>query len=549
MSRLFALPALGLALGVSLALWWALGRPVALPDVPGGRLECVSYTPWQGRSENPLEHGFVVDEKIIRASLAALKPLTGCIRLYSALDVYPEVVKIADETGIQVMLGMWIGGKDELNEKEIAAALSLAQAYPKTVRMLIVGNEVLLRREMSGNRLAGIIRAVKARTTLPVAYADIPHFWRQNPVVAEAVDVIGIHLLPYWDDPTPTTIDAVQEHLQNLTAAIRREFPGKPLLMAEVGWPSAGRTRGGAVPTIVNEARFVREFTRWADAEKLAYNLIEGWDQPWKKLPEGTVGGFWGVLDRHLDAKFALTGPVSEWPHWRRDALFTATVAGLLLLVPLAAGRRPSVMGWLGLGLLGPAFGATLVGLGFIYETVPSSLFGEIGHAGLFVLTAAATALLALHLMGDAGVAAIRPAPFDTVLAWLRRPRRPDAALLLGLFWWATIGAATLLALAIAFDGRHRDFLTLGFWIPGVVLAVQAARSRPLRPCREEAWMAAILAVAGIFGVDWWGNIEAWAWAATCLLLAAPMLPASRDEALRLGRCLRGREASPAGEE
>jgi exo-beta-1,3-glucanase (GH17 family) len=25
--------------------------------------------------------------------------------------------------------------------------------------------------------------------------------------VAEAVDLVGIHLLPYWDDPTPTTID------------------------------------------------------------------------------------------------------------------------------------------------------------------------------------------------------------------------------------------------------------------------------------------------------------------------------------------------------
>jgi glucan 1,3-beta-glucosidase len=541
MSRLFALPALGLALGVSFALWGWLGRPVEVPDVPGGRLQCVSYTPWEG-SENPLKHEYTVDEAILRDSLAALKPFTNCIRLYSALGPYPHVVRIADELGIDVMLGMWIGNREALNQREIAAALQLAQSHPKAVRLLIVGNEVLLRREMSGNRLAGIIRSVKERTSIPVAYADIPHFWVRNKVVAEAVDVVGIHLLPYWDDPTPTTIDKVQEHLRSLTAKMQAEFPGKPLLMAEVGWPSAGRTRGGAVPSLVNEARFMREFSVWAAEQKLDYNLIEGWDQPWKKGPEGTVGGFWGILDRDLEAKFPLAGPVSEWPAWRSAALFAAALSGLLLLAPLAGGRRPTAVGWLGLGLLGPATGSTLVGLADVMETVPYTVFGTMGTAGLFAITLFGAGLLALHLMGDAKVRTIRPAPFDAVFAWLKRPwRRPDGALMLGIFWWGTMGSAALMALAIAFDGRHRDFPSLGMWIPGLALALHAYRAGlDIRPGerREEAWTVATVAIAGLFGNDWWGNVEGWVWIATCLLLAAPGLPIAWAEALRLARRL-----------
>jgi len=542
MSRLFALPALGLALGVSFALWGWLGHPVAVPDVPGGRLQCVSYTPWQGGGENPLKHEYTVDEAILRDSLAALKPFTDCIRLYSALGPYPDVVRVADEMGIKVMLGMWIGNRDELNRREIEAALALAEAHPRAVRLLIVGNEVLLRREMSGNRLAGIIRSVKERTHIPVAYADIPHFWLRNRMVADAVDVVGIHLLPYWDDPTPTTIDRVQAHLRGLTARMHAEFPGKPLLMAEVGWPSAGRTRGGAVPSVVNEARFMREFSVWAAEQKLDYNLIEGWDQPWKKGPEGTVGGFWGILDRDLEPKFPLTGPVSEWPGWRGAALFAAAVSGLLLVAPLAARRRPTAAGWLGLGLLGPALGSTLVGLDFMMETVPDTVFGTVGVAGLFGLTLFGAGLWALHLVDAAAAGNLRTAPFDAVLAWLRRPwRRPDGAVVLGVFWWATMATAALVALAIAFDGRHRDFPTIGLWIPAVALALHGARAGlDIWPGerREEAWIAATVAIAGLFGNDWWGNVEGWMWIACCLLLAAPGLPASRVEALRLGRRL-----------
>ena len=97
-------------------------------------------------------------------------------------------------------------------------------------------------------------------------------------------------------------------------------IPGKPIIIGEIGWPSSGRTRSEAVPTLVNEARFMRTLAANADALGVGYNLIEAIDQPWKRIPEGTVGAYWGLLDNNRELKFPLTGPVSEWAAWRTGA-------------------------------------------------------------------------------------------------------------------------------------------------------------------------------------------------------------------------------------
>jgi glucan 1,3-beta-glucosidase len=134
-------------------------------------------------------------------------------RTYSSLPPRGEVVRMAERLGMHVYLGIWISANAEDNAKEIAAALALAKAHPKAVRALVVGNEVMLRREMTGEQLADIIRDVKARSGLTVTYADIFEFWRRNPVLAQAVDFMSVHILPHWDDPAPVSIDEVQAHV------------------------------------------------------------------------------------------------------------------------------------------------------------------------------------------------------------------------------------------------------------------------------------------------------------------------------------------------
>src|SRR5690606_23927412 len=60
---------------------------------------------------------------------------------------------------------------------------------------------------------------------------------------------------------------------------------------------------------------------------------IEAFDQPWKRISEGTVGGYWGLFDAWRRDKGVLAGPVSnlpEWPRWL--GLSLALLAGGLLL-------------------------------------------------------------------------------------------------------------------------------------------------------------------------------------------------------------------------
>jgi glucan 1,3-beta-glucosidase len=537
--RLFALPAFLIAAVLAVLFWSWMGRPVPMPDAPGGRLQCLSYTPYDG-SSSPLDSSYTVAPGHIRAELEALHPYTECIRTYSSMPPQGEVVKVAEALGMKVYLGIWISANAADNAKEIAAALDLAKAYPDAIKAIVVGNEVMLRREMTGEQLAAIIRDVKAKSGLPVTYADIYEFWRRNPVLADAVDFMSIHILPHWDDPAPVSIDEVQDHVRGIIERVQKTFPGKPMIIGEIGWPSAGRTRGAAVPSLVNQARFIREFVGRADALGVPYNIIEAIDQAWKRAPEGTVGGYWGILDADRALKFPLTGPVREWPHWQLALTVSLVLTGVVLLWGLMPGRQINFGRWLLFGVLAQVLATTLVLLAAQTATISLNAFEYARGWLLSLLTVAGFALIVLPRIGgvDRGRINAVPAPLDVLLGWLRRPSRaeltPDIAL--GLVSWPALIGCALAALLMAVDGRHRDFLIPEFWLLAALFLYHWMRS-PRRldwreGRREEGWLALMLLVVGPFA---WGgprNAEAMIWTAVAVAMALPWLGAAR-EALR----------------
>ena len=531
MHRILAPMAFSAVAVLAFFFWSWMGQPIAIPDAPGGKLQCLSYTPYDGGS-SPLDSNYTVEPGHIRADLEALRPFTDCIRTYSSVAPQDEVIQVAEELGYKVYLGIWIGANEEDNEKEIAAALALTKAHPDAIKGIVVGNEVMLRREMTGEQLAAIIRDVKARSGLSVTYADIFEFWRRNPVLAEAVDFMSIHILPHWDDPTPVSIDDVQAHVRAIIDRVQETFPGKPMIIGEIGWPSAGRTRGAAVPSLVNQARFIREFVHQANAIGVPYNIIEAVDQGWKRAPEGTVGGYWGILDGDRALKFPLTGPVSEWPEWRWALAFSLIITALVLCWGLMPGRHLDVMQWLLLAIFAQILGSTLVMQ--VAQTLTISLnFLEILRGFLLsALTVAAFVLICLprfdYDFWDRATAV--PARLETLLAWLRRPTleslTPDIAL--GLVVWPVLASGALTALLMGADGRHRDFFIAEFWLVAVLILFQWLCSPRWQEWRDdrrpEAWMAIVLLVFGLLAWDGFGNREAMGWMVVSLLLAAPWL-------------------------
>ena len=206
------------------------------------------------------------------------------------------------------------------------------------VEAFIVGNEVLLRGELPAAAIKGYMTEVKRRSGLPVTYADVWEFWLKSPELGSAADFITIHILPYWEDDPVAASEAVA-HVRQIRAKLQAKFAGKEILIGEVGWPSEGRMRAGALPSPANQALVLSGVVAAAKQEGWKVNLIEAFDQPWKRLLEGTVGGYWGLFgDGAEQPKFRFGQAVSNVPGWR-------CVAGLGVFAGVS---RVSFRLWLG---------------------------------------------------------------------------------------------------------------------------------------------------------------------------------------------------------
>ena len=520
--------------------WAYYGRPQAMQDVPDGKLRCVSYAPYRV-GQSPFIEGLVIPPAQIEEDIENLSKQFDCLRTYSVNQGLAEVPRIAAKYGMKVLLGVWIG-RDSLNkatnEKEIETAVRLANdpANRDTLMAIVVGNEVLLRREFNAKQMADWIGMVKKQVIVPVTYADVWEFWLKNPSLAESVDYLTVHILPYWEDD-PVSLDHAMAHLHKVLDKLRGAFPGRKLFIGETGWPSAGRTREGAVPSRVNEARYIREFIHTIGEEQVDYNVIESIDQPWKKIQEGTVGGYWGIYTVEREQKFPFAGPVSEDSQWRRNATIGMTIAAVLLVALLTSGAPLGLFGWLAAAAAAQTSGALLVWqLRFLEETSLNEGTWLVNFSGI-VLSASAALLLLLTVTDVATRrAGATPAPIAQTLAWLRSPRfkHLDRTMALGLLQCLTLFGAAAISWQMLFDPRYRDFPIPTYLIPAVGFAVLywLRNHRPVAALetqpdyREECWLAYLIAGASLINVlrEGYLNGESLLWTGTVVLIVWPWL-------------------------
>ena len=254
------------------------------------------------------------------------------MRTYAIEFGLDRIAEIAKRHGMKVIQGIWLSGNAEKNKVEIDTAVRLAKQYPDVIRALVVGNEVLLRGEMTAQNLAATIRDVKRQANVPVTYADVWEFWLRYRDVYDAVDFVTIHILPYWEDFPISARDSVS-HLDDIRKKVAAAFPNKDILIGETGFPSAGRMREGALPSPSNQARVIHDIIALSKRDNFRVNVIEAFDQPWKRKLEGTVGGHWGLFDAdNRTMKFAWGEPVSDHPFWQQQ------IAGGVLMAALVFG-------------------------------------------------------------------------------------------------------------------------------------------------------------------------------------------------------------------
>lgn len=502
-------------------------RPVAMHDLhlaQGEKLRCVSYAPYHRPGQTPFDEDLRIPPEQIAADLAALSRVTDCVRLYSVDQGLDQVPGIARDVGLKVLLGAWIGYDRKKNAAELARAIATANANTDVVRALIVGNEVLLRRERTEDEMRALIRSAKAQVQVPVTYADVWEFWTRHDSLAQEVDFVTVHILPFWEDE-PVDIEHALAHVADIRTRVGAHFTGKDVLIGETGWPSQGRQREESRPSRVNQARYIREFVHQAHDRGWDYNLIEAIDQPWKRRLEGTVGGYWGMLDAHsLTPKFPLAGPVSE--RAGLAAPLGGAAIGALLAIVLAVAGQP--VRWLRIGALAVsgALGGLIAVLHWEHASIAYRDLLEWTVLGGVAVLAAALPLVMARWNGDP----IPPAAVAWPSLW-RTPGAIPAARLLGLMRGVLLFAAAIAALLLFVDARYRDFPTLLYLMPAAVFGVLGWGRNPAARAERLCAAAILIGVVGRWLPEP-ANPQAIGWLLTGLALALPALgvQAHQDE-------------------
>jgi glucan 1,3-beta-glucosidase len=504
-----------LVAGIIALVWYGVGRPVPVPPSPlaaGEKLTCISYAPFHG-DQAPFSLPLVITDRQVADDMKRLSGLTSCVRTYAASQGQGNIAKLAGQAGLKVLQGIWLNRDRAQNRAEIETALKLVKQYPDVIEGLIVGNEALLRGELSAADIKAYLEDVRKRSGLPVTYADVWEFWVKAPELAPAVDFVTIHILPYWEDE-PVTAEEAVAHIREIRQQLEATFPGKEILIGEVGWPSAGRMRDGALPSPANQAEVLRGIVALGKEENWKVNLIEAFDQPWKRLLEGTVGGHWGMFDdENRELKFRWGEPVSDYPEWRAQAGLGIAAAFLVCLAywfgdrtnPSRERRWQRDAALAGIALAsGLLFGLAAFNLPLESVEPADALRNVIMFVLALVVPMAAAYALAQGAELDGFATSLDPANWRG--AGL-------VSVVLSALLAATTVAALHVALGLVFDPRYKDFTLAALTGPVAALAILSftvAKSRPPRPGVAETVAAAALSGSALFvifnesgGVNW----------------------------------------------
>ena len=312
---------------VNLGIWSYVNNPLKLPSWSKTMMG-LTYNS-QRRDTNPRK-GVYPTKQQIEEDLALLADKAHSIRTYTSLEGMEVVPELAAKYGEHLAMGAWIDNDLEKNRREIESLVLLSNQYPKAIVRVLVGNETLLRQNVEVEQLIEYIREVKKRTWKPVSTAENWDIWLAHPELVPEVDYIAVHILPYWGGiALEEAVDFVFDRYHALQAA----YPGKPIVITEVGWPSDGQPYGKSTASLVNQAKFLREFLNRATEENLIYYVVEAFDQPWKIEIEGTAGAYWGLFNIDRQPKFPMEGDVLANPTWRN----WATGAAILSIILMAA--------------------------------------------------------------------------------------------------------------------------------------------------------------------------------------------------------------------
>lgn len=244
--------------------------------------------------------GDVLSKAQIAQRMAIIAPYTEWVRSFSCTDGNENIPVNAHAKGLKTMVGAWISADQGRNELEIQSLIKLGKAG--NVDIAVVGNEVLLRNELSEAQLLEYIARVKKELPgIRVGYVDAYYQFHERPALADACDVILANCYPFWEG---YSIDQATLYLAYMHQVAADAAKGKEVIITETGWPNGGENTNQAVPSKENSMQYFVNAQNWAKAENIALFYFSSFDESWKVKEEGNVGDQWGIWDKNEQLKY-----------------------------------------------------------------------------------------------------------------------------------------------------------------------------------------------------------------------------------------------------
>lgn len=260
------------------------------------KIHGISFSPYV-EGQGP---GTQISAEQIQERLNIIKPNINWVRSFSCTEGNEQIPSIAKENGLNTMVGVWLDDDLENNEKELQNAIDVAKSGH--VDILAVGNEVLLREDLTEAQLLDYIaRAKQALPDVEVGYVDAYYEFEDHPRIADACDVILSNCYPFWEGcPAEYSLLYMKDMYRRATKAAK----GKRVIITETGWPNRGTTEGGAIPSYENALKYFIDTYLWAEEEGIEVFYFSSFDETWKVADEGDVGAYWGLWDKNGKLKY-----------------------------------------------------------------------------------------------------------------------------------------------------------------------------------------------------------------------------------------------------
>lgn len=260
------------------------------------KIHGISFSPYV-EGQGP---GTLITEEQINQRLEIIANNVHWVRSFSCTEGNELIPKLAKAKGLKTMVGVWLDDDLENNEKEINNAIALASEGHADI--VAVGNEVLLRADLTEEQLIAYVQQVKqALPDIDVGYVDAYYEFEDHPKVADVCDVILANCYPFWEG---CSAEYSLLYMKDMYRRAMRAAKGKKVIITETGWPNLGTQEGGAIPSYENAMKYFINTYQWAEEDNLEVFYFSSFDEAWKVAAEGDVGAYWGLWDKDGKLKY-----------------------------------------------------------------------------------------------------------------------------------------------------------------------------------------------------------------------------------------------------